>query len=39
MTSTAKRRSNGNSFVDNVAEYWKKNSQDIILPLMGTLGF
>jgi bicarbonate transport system permease protein len=39
MTSTAKRKTNGNSFVDNLSEYWKKNSQNIILPLMGTLGF
>ncbi|MFM6189551.1 MAG: nitrate ABC transporter permease [Planktothrix sp.] len=39
MTSTAKRRTNGNSFADNLGEFWKKNSQNIILPLIGTLAF
>ncbi|CAD5934221.1 Bicarbonate transport system permease protein CmpB [Planktothrix tepida] len=39
MTSVAKRRANGNSFADNLGEFWKKNAQNIILPLIGTLGF
>lgn len=39
MTSSAKNRTNGNSFGENLSEYWKKNSQNIILPLIGTLAF
>ena len=39
MTSTVKSRRNGNNFADNLGEFWKKNSQNIFLPAIGTLIF
>jgi bicarbonate transport system permease protein len=35
MTATLRNRNSTNSF----AKFWKKNSQDIILPILGILGF
>lgn len=39
MASSARIRTNGNGFSDKLGEFWKKNAQNIILPLLGTLGF
>lgn len=37
MTATMRNRNSASS--NALAKYWKKNSQDIILPILGILGF
>ncbi|MGL5082695.1 MAG: nitrate ABC transporter permease [Microcoleaceae cyanobacterium] len=39
MTTTLKSKDSGFDPIYSVRSYWKKNSQDIVLPIIGTLGF
>jgi bicarbonate transport system permease protein len=39
MVANARTRSGGTSVLDPLRSLWKKNSQNILLPLMGIVGF
>lgn len=39
MVANARNRSAGNNTLEPLRSFWKKNSQNILLPLMGIIGF